>query len=344
MVEEGTQQVLLTTTATKATADGSAEFSNVVRDVVGQVPVLGAGPYLFSGIKFWCIRGQPFEIKAAGKPSNQSAGPRTMHRPAVHNQNNTASKLCQNSIDKLLKILGGDVVFVAIEIQSQPPTLWRNGDCRDDRNSVVSVPAIMNGRARLWGPGASNHRLQHKAAFIRENDATTLSSGFFLYGANLSFATGRLLSRRVRGPDVRVSGSSSPWPLERAIRLTDRSEHQNVCGSLPPLASGSTVRWHIRACEPLSAATGPASDVVWLRAWEFCLVAALHKGPCLHELGISDATGSLLPGLPRLSELFRVRRGLAPAKQQPGVDAVPTLLLYLLVSCIMLSTRNRLFI
>ena len=62
MLEERPQQLLLTSASTNRPANGLSEGSGVIRNVVGQVIVLGVVPDLLIGVKLRSIRWQPLDL------------------------------------------------------------------------------------------------------------------------------------------------------------------------------------------------------------------------------------------------------------------------------------------
>ena len=248
MFEKRTQQRLLTTCPSDRSPDGPTQLADVRRNVVRQIHVFSPSPHLFVRVEFRSIRWQPFDLHTLRKSCPKALGCRTMNRPAVHDQNNSLLQATQQAFHKQLKIIRNDVVIEDVEVQAQTPTLRGNGNGRDDRKTIPPVPAVMNRRLPFRSPSTSDQRLEHKAAFVRKNDAKPVSACFFSYAANPCSASERWLLRRVPGLGVRASGNSNPYPLARARRRRDRTERRSVCESPGPHALGSTVRWHNRVC------------------------------------------------------------------------------------------------
>ncbi len=163
-----------------------------------------------------------------------------------------------------LHLVSTDVVIVNLEVQSKPATLWRDGDRRNDRQTVVPIPTIVDWRVASRSPGSTHHRLEHEAAFIDKNDATTGSSRFFLCAANPWCANVGSLLRLVREPVARAFGNSSPSASKYATRSKDRSGRRSGGESLGLPASGSTVRFCNRAWVGLASIAGPTFRVASL--------------------------------------------------------------------------------
>jgi len=63
-MEKGSQQGLLISRAAQRIGDRAAQVQDMTGHEVGQVGVLGAVPYLFVGVEFGGVGGQPFDRQA----------------------------------------------------------------------------------------------------------------------------------------------------------------------------------------------------------------------------------------------------------------------------------------
>ena len=80
MSEERSQQGLLSPRPSQGVSQCVAEFVDILRDKVGQIGVLGAVPYLFIGIEFGGVPGQPFDLDSSPESPLQSFGGAAMDR------------------------------------------------------------------------------------------------------------------------------------------------------------------------------------------------------------------------------------------------------------------------
>ena len=104
------------------------------------------------------------------------------------------------------------------KIQSQPPPHRQHGERRNDRQTVVAIPTVLNRRLTTRRPGAAHHRLEQKTAFVDQDDAPTPSAGFFLIrGQSFSRHFRTASSSRSR---ARRSGFWALQPIPRKIRQT----------------------------------------------------------------------------------------------------------------------------
>ena len=253
-MEKRTQQILSAALPTNRLADGSPQILNILWNKVSQIRILGAIPYLLHRIKIRRVRRQPFHINATAESSLQPFGAAAMNHPVIHNHDKPSWKMREQLCHKCLKIIGDNVAIMQGKIQSQAFAFGRNSDRGDGRESVSAVPTVMDGSLSSRSPSSSNSWLKHKAAFIQQNKGFAASLGFFLYGANQSFARWLWPARLVRGLCVRAFGNSSPFVSTHAKCWTVRSERQNACKLSRPHVSVSIARWSNRFCGPLSRA------------------------------------------------------------------------------------------
>ena len=191
MFEERVQQSVLAPRATQGSANSPAEYLDIFRDVVGQIGVLGSGPDSLDRVEVRGIRWQPFDVHATGISFGQSTGGGPVDRPPIQYQNQWALQASKQALHKPLDVVGDDIVAVDGKVQPQPSALGRNGESRNSRETIASIPTIVDGRLALRSPGSSHDRLEHKAGFVNENNATAVSSRFFLSAANRVCATFR---------------------------------------------------------------------------------------------------------------------------------------------------------
>ncbi len=337
MLKIRSQQTCLSSLMPKASTNLLSQCSHILRNIIGQVHILRTIPNLFHWIEFRSIGWQPFNCDSTGESIFQSFRSRPMHHPTIHNQYNSTRMMLQNSGHELFKIIRDNIIIKDIEVQSQTMSKRRDGNRRDDRKSVPSVPTIMDRRLSLGSPSSTYGWLKHKATFIQKNKATTGFSPFFLYVASLDCAKWRLPLRRVRELVVRASGNSSPSVSECATHWRYRNVRRNVCESLRQCGSMSTIRWHSHFCGLLSGANALIFAFAALRAWLFALVDCGPEMLVRHELRRPVAIGLRRQVLLRSGELFGAHHVLVSAARWPSAVAAPVVWLFLLVSYMVLS-------
>jgi hypothetical protein len=312
--------------------------------IVRQVGILASIPDVFGRVKIGGICWQPFNRNTLAEAMSQAFCSRPVNRPPIHDQNDTVRLVSQKFNDKSFEFVGANVGSLNIEVDRQTPTFRRNAKGRDCRQSVASIPTIMNRRLAAWRPSPPNNRLEHKATFIKENEATTASARVFLYAATLSDATGQWLFRCVRGLDARVSGNSNPKRPEYAKHDKDDNPHQSACRSPLLRDLESTTRSCNREQQDLLSTTQPTFGVACPRACKADVVAACSLKLSSHHVGRHPASeppsrAQLRPCEP-LGE-YRIHR---PAMLPHAADAVRVLLGFLLVSCIIISAQASSFL
>ena len=344
MFEERSQQVLLGLTTPQRLTDCPAKMEHIVRDEVGQVHVLGSVPDALHWVKLRSIRWQPFNLKPARESLEQSSNCRSMNLPPVEDQNNSSRQTVQQSLDELFEIIADDVVIKDIKVQTQPSGLRRDANGRNNRKPVPSVPTVMDRGLTFGCPGPADSRLEHKARFVDQNEATTASSGVFLNLASPCFATGQELFGRLRGLDVRVSDNSNPYPLVHARRQRGRSRRRSACG-LPWLHGlESTARWGNRASGDLSTVNQPVSAVGERSAWVLAPDEVWPSSLWGHRVDRPRAIGRRHRGKHPASRPPRWANGRLSAEKWPEPVAVGVLRLFLVFSCIKLSATTNGFL
>ena len=334
MTKERSQQSLLSLNSAQRPPNGSSQLCQILRQEVGQVAILAMVPDALHRVEVRGIRRQPFHVHASPKTPPQPTLSRSMHLPAVHNQNDASPEMPQQACHKQLKIPGPDISGLQVEVKTESMANWRDADGRDSRKSVVSSPTIQKRCLCSRRPGAAYQRLQHKAGFIGKNDATTSSAGFFLYVANPAFANARWPFRCVGGPVFPVSGSSSPSLSAGARRQMGRNLRQTGGGLPGRSAAVSTVRLDSPGALAQPTADGLRPVAAFATVWDAGRDVAWQPTLASRRFGRFFATESPPP---RSHQPFG-RLGWAwsrPATMRWHVgDGVPALVLFLWVSCI----------
>ncbi len=321
-----------------------AKCVNVLGNIVGQVCVFASIPDLFNRVEIGGVGRQPFDIDPASKTFMQTFCSRAMNRPAVHDQDNAARQMLQKVRHEEFEIIGTDVVRLKVEIEPQMTAFGRDAEGRNDRKPVPSVPTIENGSLSAWRPSPAHQRLEHKAGFVQQNDATPCSSRFFLSGTNPLDAISRWPSRRVPGPAVRVSDNSSPVHL-RCARLQRDGIAPRSVDKLPlPHAPGSTNEYDSRERPDLFSADRSTCDAACPRACKADGVVACFSVPLLHRACRHLASEPPSQPRRRLGELPRGCHAPCSATRWHVAAAVLILVGFLLVSCMIVSTKASSFL
>jgi len=319
------------------------KFANIFGNIIGQVRILAVIPDLLDRINIRCIRRQPFHINTA-ESSLQSFGTAAMDHPAIHNQDKPSRKMRQQLRHKCLKIISDNIVVTNSKIQSQTLASRRNRNGRNSRQSLTAVPAIMNGSLSLPSPGSPNSRLKHKAALIQQNSGFTTFSGFFLYGANRSFAKWLSPVRLVRELCVRAFGNCSPSASRFARLVKDGNKLETSSGLPLRCVPTSTSSFCSRKLSGLCLTDDPTFAVSCPKVSSADLVSAWVRGLwprlfCEHR--------AIEPPNCQKSQLFGQPRGFhhrRSAELSLALDVAEVLLLFLLVSYIILSANTGSFL
>ena len=180
--------------------------------------------------------------------------------------------MLQQGLNKRRCILGLNIMVNHVKIKAQPSANWRDSKSRDNRKPIPAIPAVMNRCLSSRRPCTTDHRLEHKAAFVHKNNGSTAFSGVFLYAASRSFAMLRWLLRRVREPGVPVSDNSSPSEPGDARPRRDRTQSRSVFLLRRPPAIRSIAYWRIRGFRGLATRGFPTAPIGRRLIWQ--------DGPC----------------------------------------------------------------
>lgn len=173
------------------------QAAQILWDVVGQPAIFRSRPDLLDRVQLRGIGHKPFDPESPWKAFLQSTRRCTMDAPTIQNPDDSPREVIHNFDGEGLKILMANVAWIHPEKQGQLSPVGRYTQGRNHRQPIPSSPRIQNRGLATGTPSSTNQRLQHKPAFISENDATTRSAGFFLYEASPVCATFRRPVRRV---------------------------------------------------------------------------------------------------------------------------------------------------
>lgn len=107
-------------------------------------------------------------------------------------------------------LCGSYVVGIQSPVEAESAPTWSHGEGTDRGEPVAAVPLAEDGGLAAGRPGAADHRLEHEAALVEENNPPTGSSGVFLYGATARPAIVLWSPRPAPGLDAPVSDNSTP--------------------------------------------------------------------------------------------------------------------------------------
>lgn len=268
MLEERSQQVLIRLDAPDRPGDRLPQMQSVVGDEVRQVRVLGVVPDLFVRVELRGVGGQPFDADSPTEAFLKPSSSRSMHGPAIHDQDHRSAEPLQQGGDKGFKIVRDDVVIEDVEVEPQPFAPWRDCNRRNDRQSVMPIPTIQHGSFSTRSPGTPHRRLQHKARFVEADHRPTATSSFFLCEASPLFATVRWRRRHAPVRVAPASGNSSRAVAANAKRPIDRNGRRTSSRSIAQFAAGSTTRSPNHVCAAPAANNSATARTVCRSAWK----------------------------------------------------------------------------
>jgi hypothetical protein len=148
------------------------------------------------------------------------------------------------------------------DVQSKSIGPGSASDRRHRRDSVVAIPSQLDWPMSFGCPHSSPQRLQQKATFIEENDASFSFEALFLTAAIRRGANGQSPVRPFLAPVARGFEDSTRPPGEAAGRSLDDSRHRTVDGSDLAPRDQSIPTTHSPSDVSLATATPPNATAV----------------------------------------------------------------------------------
>jgi len=152
---------------------------DILRNEVCQVGVLGVVPQHLHRVEFGSIGGKPLHLEPIRVRLLQQAHGFAMNAVAIQDQDEFAPQLPMDQVEKGDDVIEADVVIMELEVQAHPAPLRRHGESRNGRETVVTIPTVLDRSLPLGRPGAAYHRLEHKAAFVNQDNAPASLAPFF---------------------------------------------------------------------------------------------------------------------------------------------------------------------
>ena len=177
--------------------------------VVGKISILGVTPDHFNGIEIRSVWWQPLDHDPATlfKPGFDLLCP--MWLSAVPDESESLRQMSPQPLKEPKHFWAADIVGILSPVKAKSASTRCDRNRTDGREPIAAIPLAKNWRLPSRGPGAANHRLEHKAALIEKDHGSTGSSGVFLYGATAPSPTFRLHAHPSLALDVPASDNSS---------------------------------------------------------------------------------------------------------------------------------------
>jgi len=252
---------------------------NVVRNDVGQGPLLGLIPDILHRVKVRGIRRKPFHLKPRGGVHKQLSGGGAMRGQAVPDQNHGTTQMCVDFSHEPNEIRRPRIVIQEFVVQPQTQRPRGAGDGGNRRDSIASIPRTLQGRVAPWRPHTPPQRLQQKPTFVEKNQASLTFEALFLVAAKIRDANGQCPPRFVRGLAAPASADSSPIDAANAAHTRDETPRRTVAGSCRAPKVRSIHPAHIPNTECREPEQRPIRSVGGRTVWTLCLDEA-WTGAC----------------------------------------------------------------
>lgn len=188
--------------------DLEGEVEAVLGTGVGET-VLGPLPHALVGVEFGCVGGKKLEMEARDPLTKGLDRLAPVYPEPVPDHDHRSSKMTQEVAEEGDHLGLANVVMVPLIIETEPTALGADGDARDDRDPVVTLPVSQKRRLTAGGPGASDRRCQLEARLVDEDEVGPQPMRvFFTWGQRVRFQRSIAASSRSR---ARRSGF---WQLQ----------------------------------------------------------------------------------------------------------------------------------
>jgi len=177
--------------------------------IVRKIPILGMAPEHLYGIEIRSVRWQPLEHDPAtlSQPRLNLLCP--MWLTAVPDESESVRQMSPQPLKESKHFCASDVMGILSPVKTKSPSTRCDRDRANGREPIAAIPLAQNGRLPARCPRTPDHRLEHKAALIDKDHASTGSSGVFLYAATAPSATSQSQPRLSRALGVPASDRSS---------------------------------------------------------------------------------------------------------------------------------------
>src|SRR5262245_22766311 len=226
-------------------------------------------PDCFHGIEVRGVSRQPFHVQPFAAGLVELPPRRAMHTVTVPHEDDRPAQLAMQGAEEGNHVRPANVVGANLEEQSLPLALCAERDRRDDRESIMPIPCVLDRRLAARCPGAAADRLQHEAAFVQEDNDCFTTRALFLSAATPRDANARSQLRPARVPAAPASDNSNPSSVAVATRA--RCDRSPRSGAESPALRADTSRgpWqsppepgHARESRPTFAVDG-GSTAAW---------------------------------------------------------------------------------
>lgn len=152
---------------------------DIVGEVVGQVRILGVVPDHLHRVEVRGVGRQPFHLQPRGAGLLQETDRLATGTGTVEDQQELASHLPVDEAEERQDLCEADVVAMELEVQPQAAAQGCQGDSGNDREPIVTVPAVLHRCLSPGRPGAAHQRLKQEAGLVEHDDAPAFFTGFF---------------------------------------------------------------------------------------------------------------------------------------------------------------------
>ena len=143
---------------------------------------------------------------------------RSVHRPAIADQDEVAAKLLMQLLEKERHVLSDDVAKMIVEVHADASSSGSQRQRSDHADAIVTLPRGMNGRLSARSPRSTYDGLQHEPGFVQEYKASLRTRSPSICEASRRPAIAQWLPRFVREHGVLAAVDSTPTNAESSTQ------------------------------------------------------------------------------------------------------------------------------
>ena len=154
-------------------------------------------PHAFIRVQFRGVRWKGLQVQTGGVGKKFPHGITTMDLTVVEQNDEMAMDLMQQVAEEHRHFFALDIVLIQLAVQRTMKALRADGDARDGRDAVVTVPMTHDRRLPHRTPRLPDRRDQEEARFVDEDEMGCQPCGvFFTRGQTDRFHSAMAVSFR----------------------------------------------------------------------------------------------------------------------------------------------------
>lgn len=154
-------------------------------------------PHAFVGVQFRGVRREGRQVQPGRAAKEFLHGVAAVNPAIVQQHDEVPGDLVQQMAEERRDLFPPDIVFIQLAVQRAVAALRADGDARDGRDAVMTIPMTHDGRLTHRAPRLPDRRDQEEARFVDEDEMGRQPCGvFFTRGQTERFHSAMAASSR----------------------------------------------------------------------------------------------------------------------------------------------------